>query len=206
MTTACNFKRLEHSYNCLQVSERAFNSGWALCNHTNIVNGRSTNQRSEVGDLVYAMKYRQSLVAMHQIAETMAHFVIRRLQQIGAGPDCFAAIIPVPPTADRLHQPVIELARTVSAMVGIPCDTGLLVKHTRHEQMKKIKGYSIKRAILKDAMSVTDQRYAGKRVLVLDDIIDSGATLDTSADILKRHGGVATVSVLCATYTHTQQQ
>lgn len=205
MTTACNFKRLEHSYNCFHRSQGAFNSGWALSNHTDVLNGTNTCQRSEIGSLVYAMKYEHSLVALHQLAETMAYFITRRLKQIGARPEYFAAIIPVPPTVDRLYQPVVELARTVSAMVGIPCDTGLLVKHTRHEQMKKIKGYSNKRAILKDAMSVTDQRYAGKRVLVLDDIIDSGATLDTSSDILKRHGGVATVNVLCATYTLTQQ-
>jgi predicted amidophosphoribosyltransferase len=71
--------------------------------------------------------------------------------------------------------------------------------------MKTIQGYDSKRAILNDAMSITHQRYAGKRVLLIDDIIDSGATLDTSADFLKRHGGVATVNVLCATYTFTQQ-
>lgn len=205
MTTACNYKRLEHSYNCFQQSQGAFNSGWALSNHTHVLNGTSTCQRSTIGSLVYTMKYEHSLVALHQLAETMADFITRRLKQIGAGPEYFAAIIPVPPTAVRLCQPVIELARTVSAMVGIPCDTDLLLKHTRHAQMKTIQGYSVKRAILKDAMSVTDQRYAGKRVLVLDDIIDSGATLDTSADMLKRHGGIATVNVLCATYTLTQQ-
>lgn len=205
MTTACNFKRLEHNYNCINRSEGRFNSGWALSNHTNVVNGTSAYSRSEVGSLVYAMKYQQSLKALHELAETMAYFVKRRLLQIGAGPECFAAIIPVPPTVDRLYQPVIELARAVSSMVGIPCDTGLLVKHVGHQPIKQIKGYSDKRAILEHAMSVTDQRYAGKRVLVLDDIIDSGATLDTSADVLKRHGGVASVNVLCATYTLTQQ-
>jgi predicted amidophosphoribosyltransferase len=205
MTTACNYKRLQQSYNGRYRSEGLFNTGWALGNHTNFHCQTNSFERSAIGGLVHSMKYGNSLDALHEVAQMMAEFITRRLERIGAGPEYFAAIVPVPPTVDRLYQPVIELARTVATLVGIPCDTGLLIKVGKHQQMKTIQGYDSKRAILNDAMSITHQRYAGKRVLLIDDIIDSGATLDTSADFLKRHGGVATVNVLCATYTFTQQ-
>jgi predicted amidophosphoribosyltransferase len=67
--------------------------------------------------------------------------------------------------------------------------------------MKNLESYEEKVAHLRQVLKVADTRYAGKRLLVIDDIVDSGATLDTVASLLKTHGAVGHVYVLCATET-----
>jgi predicted amidophosphoribosyltransferase len=203
MTTSCNYKRLSKS---TQGAHSQYHSGWSMCTHRHVDScSHQSYQRSSIGQLVYDMKYNQSLQALHELSLLMSDFINRRLAHFNMSPDYFAAIIPIQPTIQRQVQPVTELARSVAAIVGIPCDTRIITKEGNHSPMKNIQGYGVKRSILNDVLRVADRRYDGKRVLLIDDIIDSGATFDATAEVLKRDGGVSTVHVLCATHTFTQQ-
>lgn len=202
--TVC--RRLDKRFNARQREHASFDSGWALGLHSRFNHEKADFERTELGELVHKMKYRYNMEALVTLAELMAERIKSRLNELNVDATVFSAVIPIPPSnTDRPYQPVEELARLVAQRLGIPCDTKYLFKSTVTTNVKSLTSYKEKVELLRDAMQTADQRYAGKRVLVIDDIVDSGATLDMAAHTLKSKGQVDRVYVLCATETLGKQ-
>lgn len=120
-----------------------------------------------------------------------------------AGIDDFAAIVPVPPTdPGREHQPVNLFAEELGAKLGRPCWQAL--RKTRKTQQQKNLRHSTEEQIrnVHGAFEVTHS-VAGQSLLLVDDILNSGATLMECAHTLKM-AGAKSVRVLVLSHYGTQ--
>ena len=117
-----------------------------------------------------------------------------------------SAIIPVPPSnPDRPFQPVQELALEVGRRAEIPVATDYLKKIKKTPPLKDVDDTQSRKQHLRGAFVVADRRFAGKYVLVLDDLYRSGETLSEVTRVLMQQGKVSKVFVLTITKTRTKR-
>jgi predicted amidophosphoribosyltransferase len=178
--------------------------GWALDVHTRssrpLTDGRFDTERTEVGELLYGLKYQGRLENADELAEAAAAFL--RSRYIFAS---LAAIIPVPPSdTSRSFQPVEAVAIGLGELTGIPVLTDLLLKVHPTDALKDITDPEERRRQLAGAFQVRDRRLAGKSVLVFDDLYRSGETLSAVCNVLVDEGGVPRRRVYVLTLTKTR--
>ena len=134
-------------------------------------------------------------------AESLARWVVERLRREGLA-GSFDGVIPVPAhwtaRVSRGFNPAELVARAAAKALGIPCrsvlarrgfrrrrQTGLL----RAERLANVAGVFACRA---------GKGLEGKRCLLVDDVITTGATVDACARLLRRAGAASVVAVAVA--------
>jgi competence protein ComFC len=151
--------------------------------------------RSPLGELLYKLKNRGDETATPEIVDAAARF----LKAWGVGLD---AIVPVPPSnTARKRQPVIAVANALSDVLGIPVCEGCVTKVKSTGQLKDVFDFAKRTAILNGAFTVDVAKTRGKRLLLLDDLYRSGATVSTIAQLLKTTGAARAVYLLTLTQT-----
>ena len=110
--------------------------GWALDLHTIssklLSNGTFDTQRTEIGELLYQLKYNFDKSKIEPIASIAASFLKTRLVF-----PYLKAIIPVPPSKlDRPFQPVQELAIKIGEKVNLPVPLDYLLKVKKTKFLK----------------------------------------------------------------------
>jgi competence protein ComFC len=149
--------------------------------------------RSDLGELVYRLKYKADRQAIPGIVEAAASFV----SAWGIRPD---AIVPMPPSKHRGFQPVVELAGELARTLKIALNTESLKKTKATQQMKDVGDFSARVTVLEAAFA-SDRGLEGKGVLLFDDLFQSGATMNVAARTLKTQGLVKSVYALALTRT-----
>jgi competence protein ComFC len=153
--------------------------------------------RSELGELLYKLKYRADPSAVDSIAETAAEFLTEKWR---VNVDL---ILPVPPSnTGRKRQPVLEVATAISERTGIELCLDGLVKVKQTPQLKDVFEFKERVAALEGAFAVERTKIQGKRVLLFDDLFRSGATMNTITECLPT-GGVEVVYALTLTRTRS---
>ena len=179
-------------------------AGWALDYHTvssaYTDGGSLETERSEVGELLYQLKYREDRSKIEPLAERASEFLETRLVL-----PHLAAIIPVPPSVERDFQPVLELAVAIGRKLGLPVPADYLIKVKRTTSLKNLDGKRDRKKELIGVFRIEDNRFAGKCALVFDDIFRSGETLREIIGTLIEQGGVARVFVLTLTRTRKKK-
>jgi predicted amidophosphoribosyltransferase len=183
----------------------SWKAGWALDFHTVSSiprpDGGFDTQRTEIGELLYQLKYKNDKSKIEPIAEIAAAFIKKRLVF-----PYLTAIIPVPPSKmDRPFQPVQELALKIGQKVNLPVPLDYLIKVKETEPLKSVEDLQVRKEQLKGAFKVKDNRFAGKYVLLFDDLFRSGETLSEITDVLVKEGKVSKVFVLTITKTRTRR-
>lgn len=181
--------------------EEPWRGAWALDWHTVDHEGPGY-RRSELGELLYALKYDGNRSAAAPIAERLAAFVT----SLGVFPS-LTAIIPVPPSdRTRAEQPVDILARELEALTGRPADREWLVRVRAGAPLKDIESPEEREEALRGAFAVTDlHRYRGKRLLLLDDIFRSGATLRECTRTMLKDDACSAVYAVTITRTRVRR-
>jgi predicted amidophosphoribosyltransferase len=149
--------------------------------------------RSQLGELVYRLKYKGDKIVIPPIVEAVAAFV----NGWDIHPD---AIIPMPPSRQRSFQPVVELAGELTRALNIPLNLESLKKTKTTQQMKDVGDFSARVATL-DGAFASDKGLEAKTVLLFDDLFQSGATMNVAARTLKSQGLVKSVYALALTRT-----
>lgn len=154
-------------------------------------------QRTETGKLVYQLKYR----GRKEAAEVLGRRLAELVQNTPELASC-DLLVPIPPSGrEREFDPVTELALAVSRHSGMPVSLGLLRRTRPAAPQKDLESEAQKRANVKGLFApVHPERLRGKRVLLLDDFYDSGATLTEAAQVLVA-AGARSVCVLTASKT-----
>jgi competence protein ComFC len=153
--------------------------------------------RSDLGELLYKLKYRADPSAVDSIAEAAAEFLTEKWR---VNVDL---IVPVPPSnTGRKRQPVLEVATAISERTGIGLCLDGLVKVKQTPQLKDVFDFKERVAALEGAFTVEKAKIQGKRVLLFDDLFRSGATMNTITECLMT-GGAEVVYALTLTRTRS---
>ncbi len=165
---------------------------WALDIHSRRI--ASDWQLTEIGRLVRKYKYSGRI----DLAERLAELIVALM---GEHPTLKAidGIVTVPSSVKRLYDPVGLLGQVLAQRLGVPLLNEVLQKTRIIERQKDMCTRAQKRANVAGAFTVCGD-IAGKSLLVLDDLYDSGETLKEVTRVLKR-AGARSIKVLTLTRT-----
>lgn len=150
-------------------------------------------RRTEVGELLYRLKYRNDASALEEIGTVAEKFI--RSWRIK-----FDVIVPAPPTRTRRVQPLHQIADELSRRFNVPVVKAVSKKAAGAAELKNLREFHERQAVLQGALTVNARAIAGKHVLLLDDLIRSGATLGAVAGALS-NAGAATIFAFALTKT-----
>jgi predicted amidophosphoribosyltransferase len=152
-------------------------------------------KRTELGELLYRVKYKGDDAALDELVSIMADFVKSKRLAVDM-------IVPVPPTRPRRVQPLFKIAHALGAKVKTPVVRNA-VKKTGGSELKNLHGYEERRQALEHVITADSKLVAGKRILLLDDLVRSGATINAVAEQLTS-AGATEVHILAITQTRRQ--
>lgn len=151
-------------------------------------------KRTEVGELLYRLKYRRDLKALDSLVEAAVDFV--KSWQIS-----LAAVVPVPPTRVRQLQPVFEVGDRLAGGLNLPIFKDFVQNVKKAKELKNVFDFNERIKLLENAYQVRDQSLRGKAVLLFDDLYRSGATLNTVTRVLYEQAQCSDVYALALTRT-----
>lgn len=154
-------------------------------------------QRTDLGELLYQFKYRNDEAALRDIVATAASFV----RTWDPEP---TAVVATPASRQRVRQPVAAISLGLARSVGLPflADAVRCLRHI--PELKNIYEYERRLSLLEDVHTVDGAVVQGQRVLLLDDLYRSGATMNAVAKALYDRGGAAAVFALTITRTRSR--
>jgi ComF family protein len=111
------------------------------------------------------------------------------------------AIIPVPMHKSKMetrgYNQAEEIARPIAERFGVPLCTDLLFRREKTAAMKDLSAVE-RRDNMRHAFAVSDKNAVPKRILLVDDIYTTGATIDACAEALRAAGaGQITFLTVC---------
>jgi hypothetical protein len=166
-------------------------AGWALGFHSRFAGADWS--RSPVGELAYRLKYGNDATALAPLVEQARALCVEHPELADVD-----ALVPVPSSQEHASDSVGSLAEALAGWLGAPV-WKVVVKTRRTAPQKEMHTLAQKRANVAGAFAVQGS-VQGKRLLVLDDLYDSGATLAEVARVL-RLAGAARLCVLTLTRT-----
>lgn len=143
--------------------------------------------------LIRSMKFRKQ----PELARPLALLAVEKLEESGM---VFDAVVPVPlhwrRRLLRSYNQSELIAAVIAAETGKPLIRGLKkIRETPHQsQLKKEE----RQKNLKGTFAVDDPSFAGKQLLLVDDVLTTGATAATAAQVLMAHGARAVRLLCCA--------
>jgi competence protein ComFC len=167
-----------------------------LVGHDQYGHPQFESKRSELGELLYKLKFRRNRGVIPEIVEVAATFVESYLPKVDL-------IIPVPPSTPRKEQPVILLARALGERLHIPISEDCVWKVRETPQLKNVFDFDERSRLLDGAFELDSSVIKGKMVLLFDDLYRSGATLNAVTALLYDQGGAEDVVVLTLTRTRS---
>lgn len=153
--------------------------------------------RSEVGELVYRLKYQGDQSAVPPLARVVAEFISSKNLPIDV-------VVPMPPSKQRSVQPVRSIAASVAKRLDIAYDSRALRKVRESPELKSMTELKDRRAALAGAFIASAEALKGKSVLLLDDLYRSGASMEEAARAIRKSGAKA-VYALALTRTRTNR-
>ena len=168
-----------------------WHAGFALDFHSSY-SGADWN-RSGIGDLTYRLKYQSDSSALPALIEHT-----RNLFNAHPEMNQFDIILPVPSSTHRNFNPVQEFCKALSSAFNKPMQTSI-TKTRQTKPQKEMHTPPQKRDNVAGAFAMNND-ITGKQILLVDDLFDSGATLEEITRLLLKHKA-AHVKVL--TFTRT---
>ena len=178
-----------HRCNRLELGGRTC----ASCRHHTKLSGVivAAHYEGAVKDLITTLKYQNAAAAAERLAGLVAPLVP------AAKFDVVTWIPGVPSRYRRRGYHQAELiARQVARRIGLPAtpllgrlQTGSQVGLSRAERLRQVKGTFVARG---------SRSIVGQRVLVVDDVLTTGATLSEAASVLKSAGAKSIWSAVAA--------
>lgn len=143
----------------------------------------------DIGNLIKDAKYRHKGYFSEQLLDRVIKAYNKYYENSSI--DC---ILFVPPTISG--DLVGNFAYRISKKINIPMKKDLIKQKETDVPLKEIKNKLKKREMLKDVYALNNlESYIGKNILLIDDIIDSGVTVEEISKMLKKIG-VNNVNVL----------
>ncbi|PSU59432.1 ComF family protein [Photobacterium phosphoreum] len=154
--------------------------------------------RTDIGEALFQLKYRSDFSQCAVIAQSINDHIIPLLPLI-------SFIIAMPPSKIRQKQPVVEIAEALSHLTDKPCINDILLKSKNTLQMKDIPDRQVRIDTLLDAFELNSDAIAMKlpaasyNVLIIDDLFDTGTSLEAATRKLRECGKIGEIFVATAT-------
>jgi predicted amidophosphoribosyltransferase len=137
--------------------------------------------RTEIGDLLYRLKYKADASALADIGEASERFI--RSWRIK-----FDLIVPVPPTRVRKIQPLHQICDELAKRFRVPVVKAAVKKTSGAAELKNLYEFEARRRVLKDSVTTDRRLVEGRSLLLVDDLIRSGATMSAVAEAITTAG------------------
>ena len=159
---------------------------------------RFDTKRSEMGELVYQLKYRSDATVVTKIIDLIQKEVDFSKVDV---------VVTIPPSNQhRPKQPVTLIATEIGKRFGIDVYFDALTKSSGSQEVKSIIDPVERAEALRKTMHLTGKYdLSGKIVLLLDDLYRSGATLRVATELLNENAKVQRVYVLTMTKTRSNR-
>ncbi len=154
-------------------------------------------ERSELGELLYRLKYRQDRSAVSGIVDSAVAFLQRSRNK-------YDVMVPVPPSGSRDVQPVLILANGIGKALDLPVADCVTVRRPA-TPLKGVMDPERRKELLEGLYTVKRAQTQGKSVLLFDDLYRSGATMTAVTQLLVTEGRAEAVRVLTITKTRSNQ-
>ncbi|HKX08708.1 MAG TPA: hypothetical protein VJN67_10965 [Stellaceae bacterium] len=151
--------------------------------------------RPEIAELLFRLKNRADKEAAGSIIETAANFLAQYR-------DKFDSIVPVPPSHQRVLQPVIVLAEGIGAALGVPV-LSCITTNRPTTQLKNVTDPEERKKLVDGLYQVDTTQTQGRNILLFDDLFRSGTTMNAITDELLGSGRAAVVRALTITKTRS---
>lgn len=149
--------------------------------------------RPEAGEALFQLKYRSDFTQAPIIASQMYESLAKKYPFV-------SFIVPMPASRQRQRQPVTEIAISLANLMNVPCLDEFLIKKQATPPMKDIHDRDEKVQTLENAFSINDTISDGLYdVLVVDDLFDTGSSLEAATNVLKSCGKIQHVYVATVT-------
>lgn len=181
--------------------------GYALDNHTLSSTYLGDDQyghpqydttRTELGELLYRLKYRGDASAVPEIAEAATTFVRTWDPRVDF-------VVVVPPSGARRVQPVLLVGQALAERLAIPLVADCVTRGRQVRQLKDVFDFDERLRLLAGTHAVDRAKVEGRRVLLFDDLYRSGATMNAITALLYDQGGAADVYALTITRTRSNK-
>ena len=171
-----------------------FDSGFCLGDYS-----YENSEKTVLGKLVYQFKYR----ANQETGQVLANLVSELVKDKFASAE---VLVSVPPSfTPRIFQPADFLAEKVSLKTGLTWEKYILYRTRLSKSQKDIRNKSEKRRNIAGMFKLKDaEPIRGKKVLLLDDIYDTGASIAEICSVLKQ-GGAYNIGVVTLAKTGFDQ-
>ena len=183
-----------------------WNEGYSLDEHTlysvfvgddEWVHPHYDTKRTEIGELLFRLKYRGDKSSASALAETAAQFVKDMAWPV-------QLVAPMPPSVlTRAYQPVWVLGEAIAERLGVEYCQTCLTKKTETPQLKNTFDPALREKALEGVLRAA-AKVRSKIVLLFDDLASSGTTLDAAAKALTEEG-TRGIYVLTLTKTRTMR-
>lgn len=154
-------------------------------------------KRSEMGDLLYQLKYNGDKRPVPEIVEAVEKLIKEWNPMVDV-------LVPVPPSTPRTVQPVLVLAEAISQRLSIPL-ANCVTRVRDIPQLKNVFDLDERLKLLNGLHAVDESATQGKRVLLFDDLYRSGATMNAITAELYGKGKASEVFALTITRTRSNQ-
>lgn len=176
--------------------------GYALDIHTHssvpLGGGFFDTERSEVGELLYKLKYKGDQSALGPIVAACVDCIQSRFSGYA-----IQALIGVPPSeTNRRVQPVQLVVEELARALGVADLSNRLRKVKDTPPLKSISETEKRQVALKGAFVIN--KLGVETVLVVDDLFRSGETATELVNTIRANAGVKTVLLLTVTQTRTR--
>jgi ComF family protein len=134
---------------------------------------------------VHEFKYRNLRAISVQLAELLADY-------LAENPIPYEVILPIPLHTKRIRERGYNqaglLCRELSRLTGVPVNDTTLIRGVYNMQQAKTVSVEERHKNVIGIFQVVDVDLHQKRVLLIDDVTTSGATLNACAGVLKKSG------------------
>ena len=155
---------------------------------------------NDVVRLVHQLKFNKKITFARTLGEMMLDCWLSKIEEKNSGDvrekiDC---LLPVPLHRSRMQQrgfnQSIELSRVISKKLNVPIECSA-VSRMRSTESQSGLSFTQRRKNIKGAFEIV-QKISASHVLIVDDVMTTGSTVDELAHVLKQQG-VKQVGVLC---------